>query len=207
MKKDTKKTVSIVINLIIFVWTVISIGQCLFWNTDPEVAGTICFRYFTIDSNILCGISALVLAIAELSGKVTKGHTLFKYSGTCAVALTFLTVVFFLGPTMGYEKMVKGENFYMHLMGPILAIVSFCFLEKNQKLQKQNIIFGILPTVIYAAVYLSLVLVIGETNGGWKDFYGFNAGGRWYISLPAMLTASYFISLVIYKIHNKGIRS
>ena len=40
-----------------------------------------------------------------------------------------------------------------------------------------------------------MVIIVGQENGGWADFYGFNMGGKWYISMAAMLAAAYLIGL------------
>ena len=60
-------------------------------------------RYFTALSNILCAIAALAVVIAGLCGHVPQAVLVLKYVSTCAVTVTLLTVLFFLGPMIGYR--------------------------------------------------------------------------------------------------------
>ena len=53
------------------------------------------FKYYTVDSNILMGICALVFLIAERKQeKVSNNVYIFKLVGTSAITLTFLTTLF-----------------------------------------------------------------------------------------------------------------
>ena len=91
----------------------------------------------------------------------------------------------FLGPTQGgYGPLLSGDNLYMHLIGPLLAIVSFCFLEKRE-LTFPLALLGMIPVLLYGTVYLYKV-VYAPQERRWEDFYGFNRDGRWPIAFSAM---------------------
>ena len=210
-KENIRRVASILVNLVIVIWTVQSILQ-FFVNVRGAllgVAGVTCFRYFTIDSNILCALSALVMLIFQLrslcAGKpLPQSVLLLKFAGTVTVLLTFSTVVLFLGPTQGYVKMFSGNGFYLHLVGPVLAAVSLFGLEKGEApVSKKQMLFGFLPVVIYGAVYLTEVIFIGAENGGWPDFYGFKLGGLWYISLVVMMAAALALCALSRLCHNR----
>ena len=166
------------------------------------VRGFICFRYFTVDSNILAALSCLLLSgyqIAFLLGKIDIIPTfvyIFKFIGCCAVAVTLLTVVFFLGFVYGYAVLFSGVSFYLHLVCPLLCAVSFVFLEGG-RIPRRLAVLGALPVFLYGAVYLPAVLVFSA----WPDFYHFNAGGRWYISLPVMYAAAVAIAFGARALH------
>ncbi len=160
------------------------------------------FRYFTTDSNLLAMAAAFVTAAFELSdGALPRGVMLFKLVGTASVTVTLLTVLFFLGPTMGYGKMLGGDGLWVHLLGPLLAIVSFCLFDGGEAVGG-SWLFGLTPVAVYGILYCVMVLLIGEERGGWEDFYGFNAGGRWFISLPAMLAGGALVSLLLTLAHD-----
>ena len=83
-------TASLICNLCIFVVTAI-ITLRFFWKdgTLDVERGKNAFRYFTVQSNVLCGLSALLLCLFPAA----------------AVTVTLLKVFFFLGPNMGYGKL------------------------------------------------------------------------------------------------------
>ena len=168
------------------------------WESGKQV-----FRYFTTLSNLLAALAAAVLIVVELKYLGQAQWTIpywalvLKCVGTTAVMVTFLTVVFFLGPTNGYKFLFAGAGLYLHLIGPLLAMVSFCMLEATQPLAWTSAFLGLLPTAIYGIVYLILVIVIGKDRGGWEDFYGFNGGGHWKLSIVLMMAGTLVICVLL----------
>ena len=69
----------------------------------------------------------------------------------------------------------------------------FGLLEGQGNIRLRDTWLAVIPVVIYACVYLPMVVLLQ----GWPDFYGFNRGGMWYVSAPAMLAASYIIGLLL----------
>lgn len=197
--KDTR-AISIITNLVI----VLCMAYCCYVMFTKGLGGnmkgkTEGFKYFTIDSNILAAISAFFMLVAR-AVKVTPSSfvTVFKYVGTTAVTVTLVTVLVFLGPSLGYLKMLEGINLYMHLLGPLLCIISFCWLDRGPKIQRSHIGMSFLPVFIYGLVYFVMVIVVKK----WNDFYGFNRDGKWYISMAAMTLGSLLIGLVLKALHN-----
>lgn len=200
-----------VINLIIFITTVAVVVSYFFGNDGEyhiEPLGR--FRLFTTDSNILCAVTSLIAAAAELrilTGKAEKlplAVQVLKYIGTVAVMLTFTVVVTFLGPTMGYVEMLfKGTSIYMHLCGPILAFVSFVFLEEGEALKKRIIPLGAVSILVYGIYYLVRFVFIEPVGSGWHDFYGFNIGGFWYISAVLINLVGVGLAALLRLLHNR----
>ena len=108
-----------IINISIFVITGLSFIACFRkegrWDLQKGLKS---LRFFTILSNLFCAVSALLLVLSS-----SQWAWLLKYVGTVAVTITQLTVQFFLGPDMGYKQMLSGKDLYLHLCGPLLAIV------------------------------------------------------------------------------------
>lgn len=154
------------------------------------------FKYFTTLSNVLCAIAALILAIFMLTGQVPRSILMLKYVGTAAVAVTLLTVLVFLGPTQGYKFLLTGDGLFLHLIGPVLAIVSFCFLETETPLSFAESLLGLLPMILYGILYLIKVILVPEEKR-WDDFYGFNKGGKWAVSFTAMVIGTFLICVVL----------
>ena len=130
------KTASVIINAVMFLTTFIIVVS--FFRKDGAwqiQRGLKAFRYFTVLSNVFCAITALYMAICQAFDRVTPATIFLKYLGTVSVTVTILTVFLFLGPSQGgYGDLLRGENLYMHLIGPLLAILSFCLIEKQRML-------------------------------------------------------------------------
>lgn len=197
--KDTR-AISIIVNFVIVACMVYCCYVMFTKGLGGNMKGTVeGLKYFTVDSNILAGLSALVMLIARsVKGTPSVFATVFKYAGTAAVTVTLVTVLVFLGPSIGYAKMFEGINFYMHLAGPLLCIISFCWLDRGPKIKKSHIGTAMLPVMIYGLIYFVMVMVVKE----WTDFYGFNRGGKWYISMVAMAVGAYIINIVLKALHN-----
>lgn len=166
------------------------------------VTGATCFRYFTIDSNILAAVASAVLCACFFRGVTPVWARVLKYVGSVAVTVTFLTVVFFLGPTMGYDIMFTGSSFFLHLVCPLLCLASLYLTEADEPLPAIAWPAGVLPVIVYGLVYLVMVIVV-PPDVGWPDFYGFNMGGLWYVSLAAMYLLTTGLSFGMAALHRK----
>ena len=163
------------------------------WTTEI-VKQAFCF--FTVQSNALCAVSALLLCIFPHAGWAWT----LKYVGTAAVTVTMLTVLFFLGPVSGYRRLLSGSDLIMHLINPVLALVSFCVFERRG-LTFGWAMLGLLPVVLYAMLYGWKVLLCPPERR-WEDFYGFNKGGKWYLSFVLMLLGTFLVCLGLMGIQN-----
>ena len=143
-------------------------------------------RYFTVLSNLLAAAASaayaacLVRLLAGAADAVPRGVVLLKYAAAVSVALTFLTVVLFLGPTAkeGFSSMFLGANLWFHLIVPVLAAADFCLLNPDGPLTLADSLAACVPMALYAAYYLGNILVNGlEKNGYSNDWYGYLRGG------------------------------
>jgi hypothetical protein len=105
----------IFLNALIFTLTLILTAG--FFRKDGSFRfcnGAVAFRYFTVLSNVFCAAAALLMCFSPSS---SWAWTL-KYIGTAAVTVTMLTVFLFLGPNLGYKRLLTGPDLYMHLVTP-----------------------------------------------------------------------------------------
>ena len=173
------------------------------------------FRYFTVDSNILMGIAALVAAVDEravISGKkseVSTGTYIFKLVGTVGVRLTMLVTVFFLAsraiPTTGFFSLFYYSNFLFHLASPVLSIVAFVFFEKSDRILFRHTFTGIVPMLCYAVYYIYEALTHiqdGAVIRGY-DWYGFLFTGvkSAVIVIPLLFLITYGISAGLWRLN------
>ena len=160
-------------------------------------------RYFTMLSNLFSGLAALLVAFTVSGHGLPFGVWLLKYIGTAAVAVTFVTVMVFLGPTMGYRSQLEGRGFFYHAAGPLLAVLSFCFMERFYTLSFPLSLLGILPVVLYGLLYAWKVLLCPEARR-WEDFYGYTKGGHWLLSACSMLLGAFLICVLLRFLYGLG---
>lgn len=184
---------SLIMNALNFVFV---LGSVL-WGMKKAKPRRAVFRYFTTLSNVLCALASLVLVVLYIFGKALPFWALLlKYAGTAAVSVTMLTVFLFLGPTShDWKGQLTGPVFFLHLLCPLLAIVSLLVFEKNA-MPAWIIPIGVLPVILYGILYMSKVLKRPEPV--WEDFYGFNRGGKWKISFLAMTLAAAVIAFALW---------
>lgn len=204
---------SLICNAIIFLSTLVSL--VIFFVKGGEgnmkVSRFRCFVYFTVDSNVLAMLVSGIVMIFNIKGLASGGAlalpywaVVLKLVASTAVMLTFVVTATLLAPFAkeGYFSLFKGTSFFMHFLTPVLAALSFILFEAGTKVGYIMILPSLIPTVIYGIVYFIMVLIIGEEKGGWKDFYGFNKGGRWYLSAPLILTMTAILSFALILLHN-----
>ena len=170
------------------------------------------FKFYTVDSNILMGLVSLVLLVYEVllsRGKIKEIPKVvynLKFVGTAAITLTFIVTLFFLAPMYGFYAMYNNNNLFFHLIVPILAIVSFVFIEKYDISYKTTFL-GVVPMLLYSVYYSTNILTHLE-NGKptWQyDFYGFLQGNinNIYITIPVIILVTYAISLLLTYLNKK----
>ncbi len=188
---------SILLNCLIFSITLAL--TVLFFRKDGKwnaARGKKAFRFFTVQSNVLCAFSALLLCLFPNA----RWIWLLKYVGTAAVCVTMLTVLFYLGPMAGYQKLLSGSDLFMHLITPLLALVSFTVYEKRG-MGFSEAMCGLLPVVLYGSLYLYRI-IIAPPEKAWEDFYRFNQGGRYHLSMAAMLIGTFLICMGLMTLQN-----
>ena len=191
------------------VWT----GMVLRWGEGNllTAAGLSSLKYFTVLSNLLAALAALVFVVSHLRANRKAGRRagaavprwveVLKYVAAAAVGLTFLVVLVFLGPLYGYAAMFLGANLYLHLVFPMAAMLEVVFLASYKPSGRDNLL-ALLPVTVYAAYYVLNMVINGI--GEWpatNDWYGFL---NWGIGPGVVITAAafgitYLIGLVLRK--------
>ncbi len=166
------------------------------WNMER---GRFALRFFTVQSNLFCALSALLMCLFPASG----WSWILKYMGTAAVTVTMLTVFLFLAPSIGkggLRQLLKGSDLYMHLITPLLALFSFCVFEKRG-MDFRTALAGMLPVLLYGPWYLYKIRFAPKEKR-WDDFYGFNKGGRWPTAFAMMAAGTFLICLGLMALQN-----
>ncbi len=176
-------------------------------NFDHMGIRTFCM--FTVDSNILAALSMLLCLSYTVDGLRTGYYHLpdwivvLMHISVTAVSLTFLVSLLILSPVKGFVLIFTGSRFFLHGVCPILSIVTFCCFINSHLVRLKESLLALIPVLIYALVYLVMVVFIGEANGGWNDFYGFATRIPVWVSLIAILPVTFGIAALLRLGHNK----
>ena len=190
--------ISTILNVLIFAITAILVLRIIRkdgkWDVQRAKGA---FRFFTVQSNVFCAAAALCLALFPSA----RWAWLLKYVGTAAVLVTLLTVFLFLAPSMGsLLPLLKGNDFFMHLTTPLMAVVSFSFFEKKG-MGFGAALLGMLPVVVYGLWYLYKILY-APADKRWDDFYGFNKGGKWPVTFTGMMLGGFAVCMLLMGLQN-----
>lgn len=174
------------------------------WLGTMGAKGWDTFRFYTNDSNILLGIACLVYGVADLlvlrhpEKKIPKAISLFRLVATASVTITFLTVMAFLAPTIGWFIAFDPVYFlWVHTLFPILAIVSEIFLDLDCRFRIVDNLWSFAATTLYAGIIVPLV-----STGVIEDPYGFTnvTAQPWYMSVLVFVLlpgGSFGVSLLL----------
>lgn len=193
----------IVLNAAMVVSTFFCVRHSYYETGTFSLRGRGTWKFFTTLSNVLNAAGALIMMIflivcvCQGKTKVPYAVWVLKYLGTASVTVTFFTVVLFLVRYDGPKAMFGGTGLYLHTLGPIASIVSFCFLERYYTMTFARSFLGLIPTVIYGLVYMKKVVFQGKENGGWSDFYHFTQAGKWQLSMAAMYAGAFVVCLIL----------
>ena len=214
-----KLKISMIINCIIFI--LVAFGVYVMMTgiefTGPNILLTDTninvFKFFTVDSNILVGVSSLLLFIAEYINikkkkSIPKVISIIKLMGTVSVLLTLIVTFFFLVPSSnaGLLAFYQNSNLFFHLIVPILCFISFIFFDPIN-IKFKDTFLGIIPMLMYSVYYIISVFThLDHGKISWQyDFYGFLKWGPQsaFIVLPIIIIFTYLISLGIFLIYKK----
>ena len=214
MKKASIIINAVIFALVAFATTCMVLGVNIMSRTEEVRAFTAAYlaalKYFTVDSNLLAGLTALAYVIIEARGKelsqpaATFLHCL-RLASVSGVALTMLVTMFFLIPQFGEHWYILyiDNNFFFHLTVPLLCIVAYIFFEPGaSSLTFVQSIAGTIPMLLYAVFY-SINVFVHIGNGEpikTYDWYGFLGGkvSNAFIAIPAMLIVSWSITLLLW---------
>lgn len=177
MSNNNRQTSEILFNLVIVILAVTGIILMLTSEAEEgalQSSGLENFKFYTVLSNVFCGIVALIYLIFIFAKKGTDKMAALKLAAVCGVAITFAVVAFMFGPLYGFPNFYKRGNLFFHLLLPVTAMAEFIFV-KRKKIPFRYTVFAAIPTLLYAIGYLLNILING-IGGPWpdtNDFYGF----------------------------------
>ncbi len=189
-----KESIRVIINILIAVITFTAWLRMVFHGGGTfSSRGIWSLKYYTVLSNLLCAVIACIWLFLYRDPRYERLLFFLKYTGAATIFLTFLVVVFFLGPIFGYRMMYVGSNFWFHAFIPLLCAAEFILTETQVPTGREKIL-AVIPMFIYGVCYLSNILINGAGEGRYtNDWYGFT---RW--GLPAGFAIFAFLCLIVY---------
>ena len=181
MSKQSRSVIEIILNIVIVGFTIV--GIILMLTGKPEEGalqstGIENFKFYTVLTNVFCGIIALIYLVLILLKKNTDKLAVLKLAAVCGVAITFAVVAFMFGPLYGFPQFYKRGNLFFHLLEPVTAMAEF-ILVRRQKMPFKFTVFAAIPTLLYGIGYMLNILING-IGGPWpytNDFYAFLSWG------------------------------
>ena len=180
-----QKALSILANLAV-VWMELK-AIPLSWSGVHEQM----FLFYTELSNLFAMGVCLAVALCQLRALLAGGEMpawarTLKYTVTCCLMLTFLTVVFVLAPMYGPDA--------------VTAFLSFVLLERAPALPRRAIGCAMAPTLIYGGVMLA-ANVARVYKGPYPFFYVYEqplwVSGMWVV---VILGGALLIAWMVWKL-------
>ena len=207
-RKQFSKT-EFILNLVIVIMMVTGIIFMLTGKPEEgalQSSGVENFKYYTVLTNVFCGIVSAIYLVFILFKKDTDKIRILKLAAVCGVAITFAVVAFMFGPLYGYPQFYQRGNLFFHLLLPLTAMTEF-ILVKRAKMPFKYTVFAAVPTLLYGMGYLLNILING-IGGPWpytNDFYAFLSWG-WPVGIAIFATITlmaFAVACIFRAISNK----
>ena len=150
-----------------------------FYSTSFMGNGYI-FMFFTVQSNLTIILMSFVFLINDIlvifKKKSFVNQFLYhlKYVFTVAITITFLVFFIMLAPTLGVDYLLSFNNFSLHAIVPILAIIDFFIFDKDINITYPSSLLGISMPIYYVIFFLiGIPLGFRYTAEGLKAPYFF----------------------------------
>ena len=173
--ENRSEYIELAFSLLILITAIIGTVM-MFTNTESSTglmaAGLENLKFFTVLSNIFCGIVAAVRLVFFLLRKCLP--IIYKMMAASAVGLTFLIIAAFLQPLYPDLNLYERGNLYFHLIVPLLAMAEFLFIRTKEKIPFKYTLYSAALALAYGTFYLVNILINGV--GTWpktNDWYGF----------------------------------
>ena len=218
---NKREKLSIIFNCLIFIFTLFATISMIIgfkFMGQLEVLSERnfkSFKYFTVDSNVFAGLVSLAYVIYKLTanGKkrsvMPRAFYILKLAAATGVTLTMMVTVFYLAPTSNgnFLHYFMNSNFFMHLITPLLCIISFIFFEVAEPQKLIMSVPGIIPMLLYSFFYTPNVLLHLDNGKVVRayDWYNFLTGGAQtvWIVVPVLYLITWIFALGLWALNRK----
>ena len=175
--------------------------------------GFMCFCLYTQESNLLLLITSILYLYYTLfrhQNTLPSLLSTLKYIAVCLLSVTFFVVIFvFLPMTLPTDLQLAmrflfgNANLFMHILCPILAVVSYLIFEHDYSPTKRDTLWALVPTFLYACI--SMVLNVAKIVCGPYPFLYVYEQPVWLsvFWFLAVLLVAYIFALLIRRIKKR----
>ena len=193
-------------------------------QSSAFMGGGSVFFFFTVQSNIFIIVMSLLFLVNDVMLLINKksfvNQTLFmiKYVATVAITITFIVFFTLLAPLMGVDYLLSFNNFSLHAIVPILAIIDFILFDTDINLTYKNSLLATIAPISYVVfVYIGAIFKLryGENLYYPYFFLDFEKNGfffekgfgiiPWIIILLAGICGLGFLYCLIIKLRQKSL--
>ena len=198
-KKQLNILISITISVLGFCSFFISVVRDMNWDFLSD------FRFMTINGTVFTSIISLITAVISLA-EIIKGEDIklekfyfLRLTSVVTESIIAIVILMSLFPFIPDKpNILKYDSFNMHVIIPILTIVSFLIAEPPSDKIKPIMRFnGSALITIYSVIIVSLILwgVIPQKDIPYS-FLEVNTRPLWYILLAGVIiyAGAYFLS-------------
>lgn len=166
-------------------------------ETAFSAGGLASLKYFTVLSNLLVGLTFLIIGICRFVSLLLKKDirvpdfiSILHFSAVLSVMITGVVVLFVLSPMLlvlgkSYFTMLTDENLILHFLSPLFSVLLFLFFLKEYQIRLLHCFLGMIPFAFYAIFYclnykLELVSAHLVDGGRGYDWYFFFTEGDFF---------------------------
>ena len=215
---ERTKKIALVLNIVVLIMALVGsimcFGEIYIMETKAIEHGIKLLKFFTLQSNILAGVVALVFIIflareQKSKNPIPKFVYLLKYIATIDLIITFLVVALFLGfiAGEGYFSLYVNANFFFHFAIPVICFISFVWFENTPALKFKHTFVGVVHLALYAVFYMTVVLTHFKDGAVdlYYDWYAFAQKGILvaFVCAIIVLGLGYLTAFGLYKIINR----
>jgi hypothetical protein len=206
--KNGQKTLIMILDILLVLSVFYAVFGMVFSKNDAVLvtSGLGAFKYYTVLSNMLCALTSLICVVYLLISKtesLPKALYILHLAGSSVVSVTLIVVLVYLGPSLGYGPMFSGVCFWLHLLAPVLAIISQILIKHEKSLKAVNTLWAVVPTIMYGIGYIAVNAAnwTGKSNP-MTDIYGFLKWG-WGVGavlLVAVCLLNWLMALLFWRL-------
>lgn len=201
-------------------------GLILTFSSSGFMGNSKSLLYFTIQSNITIMLVTIIFLIADIvkmcGGKyfINQFWLVLKFIFTVAITVTMLVFFIILAPTMKVNYLLSMNNFSVHFLVPLFALIDFFCFDFNILIKKATPLYGTIMPLYYLFFALICSFCGVDFNGskvpyyfldytkfGWFSFKNGMGVVYWIIILIiAIIGLSYLIAFAIRLIQKKKVK-
>lgn len=145
------------------------------------------FAYFTIDSNVIVGVTCLLLALNLNRAGVV--FAVFRMAGLIGITVTFVVFHVALAKLLDLDTLAQAANQLQHTVVPILTIVGWLAFGPRG-LTSARISW---LTMIYPLLYMAFTMIRGPLS---SNFYPYPFADVHHFGYPKVVVNALWITLL-----------